>query len=226
MKKTVPIALAAVILSLVGCDKEVTPVGPRQTLTNVKRSIGKGEEKQPFTFEYDFSYVDGKFHHSDYTENVLGMISKSAIYLDGDKVLNEDGDIVCKDLTFTPDGFISYLDSPDYGKYSITYSGRHISSIRMENFYNSDGLSVTRTDSFNWKNNVLESIVKETSIDGETGGVETVSFSYGDVPNPYRQFSGLMTLCLDNTGLLIPDLAFIGYFGDGPRMALSGYSET
>lgn len=40
-----------------------------------------------------------------------------------------------------------------------------------------------------------------------------------------RILRGDYTLCLDNVGLLIPDLAFIGYFGDGPRMALSGYSE-
>lgn len=183
--------------------------------------IDKDGTYDPY-FKSHLNYQNGVFSSVDVEE--FTDDEKYTLFMKGDKIVSDDDFVVCQDMKFNADGFLTYVNSID-GKISITYSGRHIVTCVMEDKDLTDGTLIKQENHLTWEGGKLVSIDSKRTVDDEVFNSHT-TFTYSSVPNQHKQHViSCAYLFLGELFIDVPGIQALNIFGDGADYAMTGYTE-
>lgn len=170
----------------------------------------------------NLNYLNGAFSSVD-VEEITGD-EKYTLFMKGDKIVSDDGFVVCQDMKFNADGFLTYVNSV-YGKFTITYSGRHIVTCVMEYKDLTDGVLVKQENHLTWEGGKLMSVEATRTVGDRVYDIHT-TYTYSSVPNQHKQHViGCANLFLGELFIDVPGIQALNIFGDGADYAITGYTE-
>lgn len=203
-------------------DDDPAPVPQKKVVKEFCEFFVRGDDTILPSIKSSFNYLNGVFSSADIEAGSEEKKYNYSLFMKGDKIVGDDGDIVCQDMKFNADGFLTYVKTFN-GTYTITYSGRHIVTCVMEDGGLTDGISVKEEDHLTWEGGKLVSVEATRTVGDEVLNSH-ITFTYSSVPNQHKQ---QVHCTMSFLGFLLSDLPgfeTLGIFGDGADYAVTGYT--